>query len=409
MQVKSLTVYQAPKTIPVGTVYNYNYTGTVQQVTLPKGKYKLQCWGAQGGNVTDSYTAIGSKGGYSEGVITLTKTTTFYIFVGGKGADVSTSNTSGIVNGGWNGGGGAARKASYNSGDTYGESYPRAGGGATDIALVASDMSYSNYRNNRSNASLLSRCIVAGGGAGASARYTEETITTTYTETVTKYAYTHFDYGHELDQKIDYDDDFKRGTAFTVHVPNGYDNYISGSITSKGYATAWSADNLLVNLFNPGGAVGSIPQGETYITFEVTRTTTSTDTSSSKSNASQQGGGTSGRGTSPGTQNGGGGDLGAGKNQTTTNYRYVSGAGGGGWYGGGSSYSDSSTSYINSSGGGSGFVNTLDNAEYRPSGYTGLQLDSGITKDGSTSFISPSGGNETGHSGNGYAKITKIE
>ena len=75
----------------------------------------------------------------------------------------------------------------------------------------------------------------------------------------------------------------------------------------------------------------------------ITETTTSTDTSSGSSNSSQQGGGTSGRGTSPGTQNSGGGEFGLGKNQSTTNYRYVSGAGGGGWYGGGSSFSDSST------------------------------------------------------------------
>ena len=140
-------------------------------------------------------------------------------------------------------------------------------------------------------------------------------------------------------------------------------------------------------------------------------TVTNTNESSGQSNASQQGGGTSGRGQYPGTQNsaGSGGDFGLGANQTTTNYRYDAGAGGGGWYGGGTNKSDTSTSYVNYSGGGSGFVNTAANAGYRPSGYTGLQLESGSTKDGSTSFASPSGGNETGHSGNGYARITVVE
>lgn len=47
-------------------MYNYDYTGTVQQVTLPKRNYKLQCRGAQGGN-SYSYSGVGSKGGYSEG------------------------------------------------------------------------------------------------------------------------------------------------------------------------------------------------------------------------------------------------------------------------------------------------------------------------------------------------------
>ena len=40
----SLLVKQKGKTYPVGTVFNYDYTGSVQQITLPKGKYKLQCW-----------------------------------------------------------------------------------------------------------------------------------------------------------------------------------------------------------------------------------------------------------------------------------------------------------------------------------------------------------------------------
>jgi hypothetical protein len=92
-----------------------------------------------------------------------------------------------------------------------------------------------------------------------------------------------------------------------------------------------------------------------------------------------------------------------------TNYRYGAGCGGGGWYGGGNSYSDSGLSTIQCSGGGSGFVNTVANAKYRPSGYTGLELDSGETKAGNTSFPNTAGtGNETGHSGNGYAKITRL-
>ena len=66
-------------------------------------------------------------------------------------------------------------------------------------------------------------------------------------------------------------------------------------------------------------------------------------------------------------------------------------------------------SAIRYSGGGSGFVNISSNASYRPSGYTGLQLDSGTTSAGNTSFPSTSGGTETGHSGNGYARITVLD
>lgn len=419
-----LLVKQKGKTLPAGTVYNYSYTGSVQQVTLPAGRYKLQCWGAQGGN-SDSYSGVGSKGGYSEGVLTLTQTTTLYIFVGGKGSNGSSSS---VVNGGWNGGGGSVGRSSYNSGDEYGISYPACGGGATDIATVTSGMSYSSYRTNRSNASLLSRCIVAGGGAGASARYTEETITTS---NEVKLANVPSSYHKKIEVSsigaifYYYIDNIPIEEGKTYYLDGNFPSYMVpvlkattvadvGQIsppakesTSKSITTGTDHKylHLFVAVYN-NDKTPPVSLDGCYIYY--TESTTSTDTSSSKSTSSQQGGGTSGRGTSPGTQNGGGGDFGAGANQTTTNYRYASGAGGGGWYGGGTARSDSSTDYINRSGGGSGFVNTAANASYRPSGYTGLQLDSGTTKDGSTSFPAPGGGNETGHSGNGYARITVL-
>lgn len=410
------TIVLKGKTYPVGTVFNFNYTGNVQEVTLPPGRYKLQCWGAQGGN-SGSYSGIGSKGGYSEGEITLTEVTTFYIFVGGKGASSG--------NGGWNGGGGSTGSSSYNSGNTYGRSYPACGGGATDIALVTSDMTYSSRRNNRSAASLLSRFIVAGGGAGGSARYTEVTIPEEKAEELVGYISGLIDKGYVSGGNYT---DFhasspflKTGETYKVKnegIPSGFISvfiYINNASNYK--FLTWNKEFTLSSselfyrwILRLSGdrmeEFNDVPG--TIAVYRIVTTPSSTDTSSSSSNSSQQGGGTSGRGTSPGTQNGGGGEFGFGKNQSTTNYRYVSGAGGGGWYGGGSSQSDSSTSQINSSGGGSGFVNIAANAGYRPSGYTGLQLDSGSTQDGYTSFPSPSGGNETGHSGNGYARITVL-
>lgn len=66
-----------------GTTFKFNYTGNVQSVDLPAGKYKLQCWGAQGGRSYKGSSGAGSKGGYSEGVLTLTSPKTLYVFVGG--------------------------------------------------------------------------------------------------------------------------------------------------------------------------------------------------------------------------------------------------------------------------------------------------------------------------------------
>lgn len=76
-------------------VVTFAYTGDVQTFTAPAdGYYKLEAWGAQGG--TTSKGKSGGKGGYSTGVIYLTKDTTLSVYVGGAG---------GATDGGWNGGG----------------------------------------------------------------------------------------------------------------------------------------------------------------------------------------------------------------------------------------------------------------------------------------------------------------
>lgn len=425
------TIILKGKSYPVGTVFNFAYTGTVQQVTLPKGKYKLQCWGAQGGNVSGSYTATGSKGGYSEGVLTLTEPTTIYVFVGGQGTSSSTSSTSGTADGGWNGGGASVRYSSYNSGGTYGNSYPRPGGGATDMCLVTSSMAYSSGRTNRSSASLLSRFIVAGGGAGSSARYTEETvetITTEWSNIISNENADSFTNTSSFDSRKFYTKNvavtagnkykfsYVNNSGYSVYTTqiefyNSSGGYLSKVSGTSGTAPSNATKAIMYVVIDTTSATWDLTKCKYTVEEGVDKTETSTSTSSGKSSSSQQGGGTSGRGQYPGTQNsaGSGGAFGLGANQTTSNYRYVSGAGGGGWYGGGKGQSDTGTNYVNYSGGGSGFVNTAANAGYRPSGYTGLQLESGSTKDGSTSFASPSGGNETGHSGNGYARITVLE
>ena len=570
-----LLVKQKGKSYPVGTEFDFDYTGSVQEITLPPGKYKLQCWGAQGGNVSGSYTATGSKGGYSEGVLTVTKPTTIYVFVGGKGTDSSTSSTSGTANGGWNGGGSAARYASYNSGGTNGCSYPRPGGGATDMCLVTSSMEYSSGQTNRDSESLLSRFIVAGGGAGASARKTvevtefepealEESVPITieqgtwqesigcrapssiavnsirirsnnvinslkgcrYKITVnsgyqifliffSRYVSNTIGYtGNTVSEYYGWQDSFNfiarydyfsivvkktnngtispgdnhglqikkcyytespsatqqevaatiesgtwsenngsrcsdgeaptyvglrlrtndavhlyRGNKYKISVNSGYQvfiiffsKFVTNALGNKsntvGEYVTWQQDFMFYADYDDMAVIikktnnASISPSDNHGFSIVRYAPESTEqVTSGVSGSSQQGGGTSGRGQYPGTQSsaGSGGGFGVGGNQTTTNYRYVSGAGGGGWYGGGKGYSDTDTDAINDSGGGSGFVNTAANASYLPSGYTGLQLDSGTTTAGNTSHLSPSGGTETGHSGDGYARITVLE
>ena len=118
--------------IKTGDILNYDYTGTVQTVTLPKGIYKLECWGAQGGY--RSGATYGGYGGYSVGTLTLEADTQLFIYSGGSG------NTGG-TSGGFNGGG---SRSTYNG-----------GGGGSDIRIGQD--------------SLYARVIVAGGGGSCGA------------------------------------------------------------------------------------------------------------------------------------------------------------------------------------------------------------------------------------------------
>ena len=114
------------------------------------------------------------------------------------------------------------------------------------------------------------------------------------------------------------------------------------------------------------------------------------------------------------TTAGTGGSFGVGGSSGGSyNYKYGAAGGGGGWYGGGAgtSQSDSSTAYRQYCGGGSGYIWTSGTASNVPSGYTvGTEyyLTDATTYAGNTSFASTSGGTETGHSGNGYARITLL-
>ena len=59
--------------------------------------------------------------------------------------------------------------------------------------------------------------------------------------------------------------------------------------------------------------------------------------------------------------------------------------------------------------GGSGYVYTSSTASNYPAGCllnSSYYLSNAQTIGGNTEFLSPSGGNETGHSNNGYARIT---
>ena len=265
------------------TEYVFEYTGSVQEVTLPAGKWKLEVWGAEGGGSrlsSNSSSGLGGKGGYSIGYVNLDAGDTLYVYVGGYGE----SSTSGAAFGGFNGGGSGYASASSEPGN--------GGGGASDIRIGQD--------------SLYARVIVAGGGGG----------------------------GGE-----DSGDPYGAGGGLT-----GTNSYRPGTQISAGTNGAFGI-----------GADTGFADG---------------------------------------------------------------GAGGGGWYGGGTTSSTSSGSDSEGGGGGSGWIYTADSFSTWQTGNptdannwllnSSYYLTSASTIAGNQSFLDPDGTTVTGHSGNGYARITKV-
>jgi hypothetical protein len=284
-----------------GDILNCPYSGTYRTVTLPAGKYAFECWGAEGGKDTYSSTsaASGGKGGYSCGNITLSKSTTVYLYCGQQGTQNNTSA--------FNGGGSAAVQSVRTE--------VGGGGGGTDIRIGST--------------SLYARVIVAGGGGGAGRGY----------------------------------DDGKR-----LFYAGGAGGGTSG-VKGAGYSSTYAGGAGTATSGGSGNASGTFGSGGT--------------------------GGYSGQA--------------------------LSGGGGGGWYGGGggaAKYEDVGGSsevilkgYAGGGGGGSGYVYTKSTASKYPSGCllnSDYYLSDSGTSTGATSFPSTSGGTETGHSGNGYIRITVL-
>ena len=134
-------------------VATFAYCGACQTVTLPwYGKYKMECWGANGGKGLAQNKLIdnGGRGGYTSGTITLLEGRQLFMYVGGVGSNAKNSST---VDGGWNGGGKGCP-------DGQDDEAAGGGGGATDIRIVSG--TWDNVP------SLCSRIMVAGGGGGGS-------------------------------------------------------------------------------------------------------------------------------------------------------------------------------------------------------------------------------------------------
>jgi hypothetical protein len=282
----------------------YSYTGNVQTFTAPSATtYKLEVWGAQGGdaNFFNKIIMTAGKGGYARGNKTLAKNNNIYIVVGKSGG---TSNKNAYhVTASYNGGGGAYGRYQKSDGELFSE-VVGGGGGATHIA-TSNRGELKNYEAHQSEV-----LIVAGGGGGGMA--------------------------HRYPDPVD-------GAKWC------------------GYGGAG------------GGATGIV--GTVLVTGANQRSELPTA-------GSQTSGGIGYNNQTPiGT---GGFGYGFDYSSEAMDGRGAAPGGGGGWYGGGASE-------YGASAGGSGHIGNVQN---------------GQTIAGNQSIPSPTGGTETGHSGNGYCKIT---
>ncbi len=134
-----------------GDIINYSYRNSPYSIKLPRGQYKLEVWGAQGGYYDSG--CLGGKGGYTYATYDVTSSSGQYLYIvtGGQGQ----SGTSSAKSGGYNGGGDVDRA---NGGG--------GGGGATHIALVGGTLDGLSSTANQANV-----LVVAGGGGGSTTQY----------------------------------------------------------------------------------------------------------------------------------------------------------------------------------------------------------------------------------------------
>lgn len=164
-------------------------------------------------------------------------------------------------------------------------------------------------------------------------------------------------------------------------------------------------DSLYARVIVAGGGGGK--GQDTCAAGGVGGGTTGGGSSSQGNCGTQAGGGTQTAGGAKGNYSGtSGANTGAfGKGGNASDGSYDGGGGGGGWYGGGAG---ATAGWSNGGGGGSGYVYTSSTASNYPSGCllnNSYYLTNASTTAGSSSFTGTSGSSETGHSGNGYARI----
>lgn len=417
-----------------GDIINYAYSGAVKNISLPKGQYKLECWGAQGGT---GYTRVGTANTstYYTNITSSNYSNYFTVSNGSYSFNPDSSGNWSADNLGQNSTTATTTWTCKNSG-TYRITWTYVTEKSYDkLTVTAGGTVYADAVSGSSN----DRTTVSlSNGATIEATYAKDSSQSASGEKVVitiekQESSTSWSYG----SSTSYNGGKGGYSIGTLTLKNPSTLYIRSG--GQGSSNNTTSSNVTVSGgFNGGGNSKSGYYNDAFTTGggggRASDVRIATDDLYSRVIVAGGGGGAAGAndsskyggGTSSGspvsgfaasaTAAGTNGSFGNGGNHTGSyNYRYRPRGGGGGWYGGGcaTSSSDSNADTTRgSNGGGSGYVYTSSTASNYPSGCklnSTHYLTSAATYAGNTSFTSTSGSNETGHSGNGYVRITVIK
>ena len=425
----------------------FAYNGLPQNTTLSAGTYKVELWGAQGGN--DGYQPLSGKGAYTAGNITINASTKIDILVGQSGNSTRTAK--------FNGGGYGGLPAGSLS-----------GGGATDIR-VADTNKYRYIRNyiNGSTANTRNHWVeievydITGVNVALNKTVTSSVEpdplrpnswvtdgnkdTANWTSHNSGLQWVEIDLGAEYEigyvkvwhyygdartyyasKTIMYDT--IRGNAFTIFDSAWAGVYPESAAGLTSNVTDWNIYDAIKRRIMVAGAGGGTATGQYNSSGVGSNSLGLTgqdgsyyaghgDVSQYGKGGTQIAGGIAGLNIYSGTGTNSPGRFGIGGNSDSTSSSIGSGGGGGGYYGGGAGGATGSAGAGNGAGGGSSFISGFTGCNAigaegvhtgQPNHYSGLVFTNAQMIGGTSTMPDPISGTQTGNDGDGYAKITPL-
>ena len=438
-----MAIYDLTQSIPAasalvpGDILNCPYSGSAKTIQLPSGRWKLQCWGAQGGNGADAEVTTTTSTSYT--TMTSSNYTSYFDVTNSTyGFIISSDNYWKANNTGRNSttasttwtckiSGSYVLEYSYVTEQNYdkvtltttdisasstGTHLSEASGSSSGSIPLYFDvgdtivMTYSKDRSQNASGEEVKLLIKLQStstnynigekylSTGACGGYSEGILS--LAEQTTLYLYTGGQGGSNT------------SSTWNTETAGGFNGGGKGKVRyySKRYSSSGGGggasdirigqDSLYARIIVAGGGGGDSGEGSLY-------TKVGGGTTSGSAVAEYQ---------ATQTKAGTNGSFGVGANSTGYgNYNYGPGGGGGGWYGGGAStsVSDSNAEYRKYNGGGSGYVYSSSTASDYPSGCllsSKYYLSNASTVNGGSSITLVDGTTGIGRTGNGYIRLT---